>query len=670
MNSLSVIFIIIIILSSLYLYIKYTKYNKVLESFDNINTVQPTQSSSSTYFQNNVDSDIVYNSNIYNNPNIDPVLKNAGWTGIWRSNDDPNFNAAFVQNNDKLLMSFSNSSLSNVFLNMSNSNTSTETENIQNCQSNLFLGVSQLNSDRNMFNLTKVICNTYINDSLNMTVNGLSGALSDNMKNIELFSNGKSTTLTLYKYYNYDSKENKIINGNDLQNGTIENKTLDQCKSLCNANNDCNGFSFQKSTNNCYLKSNVLNQTLNNDYTSYIKQKSLNNDLPNNDNYINTVSPFVNDYTQIPQSEFLYEENYCTGKSKPCTDKSNGISLTTYSGIQYNACGTPKSSTDNTCVGSPTCLITNKTVNGIPVCKKNVQLTDYMSNVPFGQISQKNGSTLNICDTINYIKKCNSFIICYITNIGNVLTLNYQFFGSLQEESSLTLQEDVMNNLLNKKANQIGILPLYRNIIQNSNNFNSNNNLDALSFTNCFENNNNGRNMDSRIESSIQCANNYINNYTQKNGNNNLNPALWAINSNVSSNVVNSCSIRLSTSSKYNTPVKYVKYNSDGSTSLSLFSSGTDEELIMENARVIQDVNYSNTSYVAITTNLRANNQLYLMPSTSNSGFSNNSNLVSLSESPLENGKWLFIGFNINNISEVSSTLKNIKFNIKNNPPL
>ena len=103
MNSLSVIFIIIIILSSIYLYMKYTKYNKVLESFDNINTVQPTQSSLSTYFQNNVDSDIVYNSNIYNNPNIDPVLKNAGWTGIWRSNDDPNFNAAFVQNNDKLL---------------------------------------------------------------------------------------------------------------------------------------------------------------------------------------------------------------------------------------------------------------------------------------------------------------------------------------------------------------------------------------------------------------------------------------------------------------------------------------------------------------------------------------------------------------------------------------
>jgi hypothetical protein len=33
------------------------------------------------------------------------------------------------------------------------------------------------------------------------------------MKNSQLFSNGKSTTITLYKYYNYDSKENTIING-------------------------------------------------------------------------------------------------------------------------------------------------------------------------------------------------------------------------------------------------------------------------------------------------------------------------------------------------------------------------------------------------------------------------------------------------------------------------
>ena len=513
-----------------------------------------------------------------------------------------------------------------------------------------------------MFNLTKIICNTYINNSLNLSVNNLSGTLSEDGKNIELFSNKKSIKITLYKYYNYDSKENTIINGNDLKNGTFENQTLNQCKTLCNENNECYGFSYQKSTNNCYLKKNLLNQNVNNDYTTYIQEKSLKNDLPNTDNYISSVTPFVNNYLQIPQSEFSYEENYCIEGSKPCYDKENGIALTTYNGIQYNACGTPISETDNTCNGPPKCLITSNDVNGIPKCNRNIKINDYMNNIPFSQISQKIGSTLNICDTINYVKKCNSFIICYITNIGNVSTLNYQFFGSLPEESSLTIQSDVMNELLNNTNNKIGLLPYYRNTIQNSNKSdNSDNNLDALSFTNCFENNN-GNSMNIRIASSIQCANKYVNNYKKINGNNNLKPALWEINSNRSSNVVNSCSITLSTSSKYDTPVKYVKYNSDGSTSLSLFSGGINEELIMENARVIQNVNDSNTSYVAITTNLRANNQMYLMPSTSNSGFSNNSNLVSLTKNPLENGKWLLIGFNINNINQLSTTLKNIRF--------
>ena len=670
MNSLSVIFIIIIILASLYLYMKNKKYNKVLESFDNINTVQSTQSSLSTYFQNNVDQDIVYKSNIYNNPIINPVLKNKGWNGLWRSIDDPNFNGAFVQNNDKLVMSFSNSSLTSIFLNMLDSNPPpVNTDNSQNCQSNLFMGVAQLNASKNIFTLNKIICNTYTNNSLNLSVNNFSGTLSDDKKNIKLFSNGKDTTLTLYKYYEYNSKENTIINGNDLKDGNFENQTLNQCKTLCNTNNECKGFSFQKSTNNCYLKGNISNQNADNDYTTYIKEKSLITDFKNRANYINLVSPFVNDYSEIPIREFLYEEKYCTEGSKPCIDKNNGIALTTYNGIQYNACGTPTSAIDNTCVGNPTCFITTNSVNGIPPCNKTVQLTDYMNNSAFREISQKTGSTLNICDTINYIKKCNSFIICYITNIGIVSTLNYQFFGSLPEESSLTLQIDIMNEFLNNKNNRIGLLPFYRNIIQNSNNFDTANNLNALSFTNCFENNN-ASNMNNRISSSIQCANNYINNYKKINGNNNLKPAIWTINSNTNSNVINSCSITLSTSSKYNTPVKYVKYNSDGSTNLSLFPGGTNEELIMENATVIQDVNYSNTSYIAITTNLRANNQLYLMPSTSNSGFSNNSNLVSLTKSPLENGKWLLIGFTINDINELSTTLSNIRFNMINNPPL
>ncbi len=670
MTSLSVIFIIIIILTSLYLIMNYTKYQKVMESFDNINTSQSTQSSLSTYFQNNVDKDLLHRTNIYNNPTISPMQKNNGWTGIWRTLDDPNFNSAFVQNNDKLLISFSNNSLNDVFSKIISSEDLSElyTIGLKNisCPNNLFLGVGQLNKNRNIFNLTKIICNTYSNNSLNLAVNQLSGSLSDDKKTIQLFPDGKNN-MTLYKYYIYNVQENNIVNGNDLKDGTITNTTLDQCKFLCNNNNDCKGFSFQKSNNSCYLKSNTLEKSTNNDYNTYTKEPKLINGLENSSNYLNKISPFVNNYPEIPYNEMLYQEQYCTGNSKPCYDKSNGIALTSYSGMKYNACGTPTSSIDNTCVGTPSCMITDQNINGIPKCNKTYILNDYMNSNAFGEISKKTGSTLNICEAIKHIKKCNSFIICYVNNLGNVYTLNYQFFGSLPEESNLTLQVDIMNELLNNTNNKIALLPFYRNIIKNSNTVNPDNELktkniiNALSFTNCLENNNYESTTANRISSSIQCATKYINNYVPINGNNNLKPALWNLES--GSNYINSCSIRLSTSSKYNTPVKYAKYNGDGSTSLSLFSGGNNEELIMENATIIQNIDYSNTSYIAITTNLKANNQLYLMPSSSTTGFSNNSELVSLTQKPSENGKWLLLGFNINNISELEFTLKKIRFN-------
>jgi hypothetical protein len=638
---------------------RYNKYQRVLESFDN-GTLNSTQSSLATYFQNNVDKDKINRDNIYNNPTINPIKKKNGWDGIWRTPDDPNFNSAFVQNNDKLLISFSNISLNDVFENM-NIQDLLNSNNVS-CPNNLFLGVAQLNANRTIFNLTKVLCNNYVNNSLNLAVNQLSGSLSDDKKSIVLFPDGKNN-MTLYKYYIYDVKENNIINGNDLENGTLTNTTLDQCKTTCNNNADCKGFSFQNSNNTCYLKSNTLNTSSNNDYNSYIKEPKLINGLDNASNYLDTNSPFVNNYPNIPLDELTYEVKYCSGNSKPCYDKSNGISLTSYSGMNYNACGTPTSSTDNTCVGTPTCMIANESINGIPKCNRTYILNDYMNGNIFGALSQKTGGNLNICETSKIIKKCNSFIICYVNNIGNVYTLNYQFFGSLGEESSLTLQVDIMNQFLNNK-----LLKVYRDVLINSNTITINNEQktkninNALSFTNCLENNNSQTNSSTRISSSVQCAVKYVNNYVPIIGNNNLMPALWTLESNT--NFVNSCPITIKTSSKYNSPVKYVNYNENGSTNLSLFSSGTNQELIMENATVISNIDYSNTSYIAITANLKANNQLYLMPSSSNSGFSNNSSLVGLTKGPSENGKWLFIGFNINNISELKTTLNTIKFQV------
>ena len=189
MNTLTIILSIIIILLIIYLYLNYYKYKKSIESFDIPNSYYNNQTSLSTYFQNNVDNDVKHKQNIYNNPIIKQNIKYAGWNGLWMSKDDPNFNSAFLQNNDKLLISFSNTSLNQVYVNMLNDNFENSSDS-NNCSNNLFLGIGQLNNERNSFNLIKIICNTYINDSLTLTVNSLSGILSNNKNNIDLFSTG------------------------------------------------------------------------------------------------------------------------------------------------------------------------------------------------------------------------------------------------------------------------------------------------------------------------------------------------------------------------------------------------------------------------------------------------------------------------------------------------
>ena len=171
-------------------------------------------------------------------------------------------------------------------------------------------------------------------------------------------------------------------------------------------------------------------------------------------------------YKNIPLSDFSFNELYCQNGTNPCYNNNSGIKYTTYSGLNYNACGTTVSESDNTCA-TTSCLLNNSNIGNIPMCDINVKLNDYMNHRVFSEISQKTGSTLNLCSHIETIKKCNSYIICYISNVGNVYTLNYQFIGILPEQNNLTIQVDIMNEKLNNTKNRLVLLPFYRYLINN-----------------------------------------------------------------------------------------------------------------------------------------------------------------------------------------------------------
>jgi len=592
MDFFIVILIIIIILLILYLYYKNYQYNKSLESFDNT-----TQSALSTYFQNTIDADsYATDKNKYHSITVSNS-KNKQWNGIWK-NVDYNIYAQFIQNNDVLIMALSNSYINS----LSTVPTSTdpppssanEIANITCYKTNSYIGKCKLSKDYLNFVLIKTICDTNHNlgSVLNLTPYNLTGVYS--VKNTV-----KTITLT------------------DNNNKSVELSYFP-------------GYTY-----------------------------------PTN-NYIESLNKNINQYPEIPDSSFSYRENICQSDDKPC--KVPGIATyKTREGKEYNACGRVISATDNTC-NPATCYFYGSTNLCSPV---SYQVYDYMNFAPLTVQSNYLNNNLTLCNNLKYFGQYNTWILCYITNICNAYTLNYQFFGSLSDESSLTVQADIMNQMLNDtipatSTNPIktGLLKYYRTIIkdtnavpsstvENGNNFPANNILNALSLINCDSSVNTCRTKCAEYIDNQCCQNSDDNQCVKSIGNKELYPCIWQIDA--SSNVLNSCSIILSTSALYtDTPKKYAEFNDDGTTNLSLYKGGLKQELSLDQTWLID---MSSFGYVYLTTNLITNNGLYLIPSMDNSGFNGNANIVKLENQPSNNGKWLLIGCTLNSMNDLTPNL-------------
>jgi hypothetical protein len=583
--------ILIIIITFLIIYFihKFIQDYKTIEKFS-------TQSSLSTYFSNTVDSDdYMKNSNSLQHPYIDTNQSPFIWNGIWQNVDIPII-SQFLQINDKIIVVLSNTNFSEIYSN--NDIQSNDTCN------NMFIGIGQLNSKRNSFYITKVLCNMYNNNVLGIGPNNL-----NNLPESTIYFSGTIV------------KGNIILTSNNTNN-----------------------------TNNLWL-------ALKEKYPESINIEK----FPHIKSYLHQISKFVHLNPSAAKSN--YEFSICPTNSIPCINSINGLNTDS-----VNACGTIDKGTNNTCNNNVTCYINPPSNSNLPICQP--QINKYLNFNALGiSMNSDDETNLNLCDYLSNFSSsyCNAVILCYISNIGNVQTLNYQFFGTMPNESSLNTQYDMMNNILNNNSNTN--LQKYRNLINSVNasavptdSSQLKPLLNGISFTNCL------------TSSSIWytnilisgCSNtckNYIKNYSPSNSNNNLNPCVWQINVNNKYNLLNSCGFTLSTFKGYNSPTKYVQCNNNGTVNLSLYGDGLDQTLYFDSINILTDTDKRpNPPFVAMTANIRSNSGSYLIPDSAFGGLMNNTNKVILKNNPEPNSKWLILGFSLNSLNNLSSLINSFNF--------
>lgn len=376
-------------------------------------------------------------------------------------------------------------------------------------------------------------------------------------------------------------------------------------------------------------------------------------------NYAKNISPSTVLYPTIPISEFVYDEDVCVD-SEPCIDNTHGLNSTTFNNFEFNACGKKISSTNKKCNGNPSCVFYSPAPDGMKTCSFSSTIYDYMNFAALSPQSKYTGNSLLSCNFLDYFNpsKCNSCIICYVKNIREVYTLNYEFFGTLPGESNLTTQSDMMASILNNPGKSSGLLNFYREAIKN--NTAKNDVFNGLSLTNCIENSSDTLN-NAQISNCVNTVKDFISN-PKNQTNPKLFPCVWQINQIPTKNILNSCPVILSTNQNYDTPIKYAEFNKDGTTSLSLYSGGLNQHLIFEKVNILKESSViPSQPYVAMSANLKTNDGLYLIPTSDNDGFSN-SNIIRLKNKPSLNGKWLIIGFTLNNLRNLKQIIDNINF--------
>jgi hypothetical protein len=601
------IFFIIILLIFCFFYLTY----RSLKDDELINNIDNNIEKYYNFKHDNIDSDdyILKKEN-------SQVKKNKLWDGVWVDKNTKKIYANFLEINDKLIIYLSHYNINNE--DVKNKLEKNKNQELDLCPPNTFLAIGSLNENKTFFTLSKILCNNF-----NLNILDFTGILDIYNKSIIL--NTKLNT-----------KYEKII--------------FNKIEDFNDSNNSSN---YLKLFSNIIPLPNVLDNSIN-----------IHNSICSNNNV-----PCIFKNSGLAEDTIF---------NIPGLEKNKIISLSADSNSdKYNACAINKNK-DNICKSTPTCVFYSKPIKinntTIPVCNNKSQYINHLNYMTTYPLIDRTIESLQICNYLKYFNDdyCNSSIICYISNLGNVKTLNYDYFNPLQ--NNLTLQNDIFYDYLNNSTN--GLLYNYRKKILDDKDVEL---LNPLYFTNLIEkNNSNDINYKTYLKTLKEYVNNYENKKIKSTDYKKLFPAIWKINANKN----NSCSFKLSTNPNYNSKIKYVDANEyNDRITLNLYEGGFNQNLYMENVNIIKNITPEQSTcmdsvdhskmeppinrdsstnkniscllegivMVALTGNIKTNNNKYLVPNDSQFGFQNNSTAIKLSNSPPINGKWFIFGFNIRN---------------------
>jgi hypothetical protein len=514
------------------------------------------------------------------------------WNGTWRDPGRTNYKFQLLQNNDKLIIS------------ILNTDTTTITTLDNNFPSNTFSGYAQLDTNRYRFTMKEILFNNLngldtsnIAESVYGSFNGESlYETSTNIKNI--LQNGITEETS-------SSLEQQIQN-------EIQSLTIDVTMNMGMNNNLV--FSLQR----------VGNMVI----QDYPGQAYLNRDM-----YVNPI-PILE-----VQEESSIRTVCPTTMPKYCTSiqiEKDGVT----DGHLYTGCVTDSSDCTRPFTNpNDACLFYDRpvTLNGdtYSVCPESSRIinlnTNYLNVKALSSIQQ---SDLNVCNHLQMFK-FRSYILFYISNLSQVQTLGYSFFGSNPGESSLIIEPTVFSSILYKHY----IIPILQKWTT------SRNPILTQKLISMY-----GKDLNYAMRKKLK-------NKKPPTQNNMLNTVFWKIQK---SYTTNACTVNIQTVPELDHQVqKYIDTTRNGMPFLSMFEGGTNQNLFLENLTLLEDT----PQIKLFSTDIRTSTGLYFQPEETQGDFYNSTRVVG-KKSLSTSGRWLILGTPLSSISNVLDAKKELERNI------